>query len=206
MSTYYYIYTEVNINGKWICIDGMVPEIKRNSSNSIFNENKIEYKIEETYWNGSRSYFGEAYDKLYLWGKQIGFKNLSQELKDRWKSRLESELEKKYCEPALVVNYKYIDKNIDYSKFDFHCVMHKDRIFKFESGDIEEMWPQENDFSKVSDIEKQEYQYYEWDDPMGWNHALKDVKRCVEHEISRFRSRNDIWDDTFEYRVVIITC
>ena len=204
MSTYYFIYTEVNINGKWICIDGKVPCIEKNGS-GVFNDNNVEYELKEAYWSGSQSYFGKAYDKLFDWGERVNFKDLSQELKDEWKEALEYELKEEYVEFPLVVDYEIIDKGIDYCKFDYHGPVHKDKIFSFESGEIDEIWSDETDFSKLSDIEKMSYQYYEWDSCEGWNGPLKEVKRCVEREINRFRSGNYIWNDTLEYRIVVIT-
>ena len=53
MSTSYYMYTEVNIDGKWTCINNRIIDVERN-----------EELMSETYYSGSRSYFGETADKI----------------------------------------------------------------------------------------------------------------------------------------------
>ena len=53
MSSSYYIYTDVCVDGKWVCINNKVKNIEKNKE-----------LISETYWNGSRSYFHETADKI----------------------------------------------------------------------------------------------------------------------------------------------
>lgn len=207
MSTYYNIYTEANINGKWICIDGMVPKLEYDYEKHERNENKIEYKLEYTYWNGSRSYFGDTYDRLRDWGKRTSFSDLSKELQDEWKGAIEIEADGGYVDKPIVVDYSRIESSVDFKKFDYHRVVRKDQIFRYESGEDEDIWIEEIDMGNLSEEQKKEFQYYEWDDPMGANAHLKVIKERAFNEICRFESINSIWnsDGNIKYRLVIIT-
>lgn len=53
MSTQYFIYTEVNIDGTWVCINNKLRNVQKGSE-TLFN----------TYYSGSRSYFRAAADKI----------------------------------------------------------------------------------------------------------------------------------------------
>ena len=88
MGSTYLFFVEAKINGEWHCINAKYPEWKEDWKNYKV-ENEFEYKLKESYWNGSRSYFGHAYEKLRDLGRQTDFSSLSPELKERFKSFVE---------------------------------------------------------------------------------------------------------------------
>lgn len=53
MSTYYDLYTEIKVNGKWHCIN-----------NKLLNVHDNKLRLTQTYWSGSRSFFGDAADEI----------------------------------------------------------------------------------------------------------------------------------------------
>ena len=64
MSTTYLLYTEAKVDGKWYTISGTVPRIiEENGAVSV------KEKLSTTYESGSRSYFGETYNKLFEIGR-----------------------------------------------------------------------------------------------------------------------------------------
>ena len=70
MSSNYYMYTDVCVDGKWVCINNKVKNIEKNKE-----------LISETYWNGSRSYFHKTADKIEEIGNRIEYQELSDEVK-----------------------------------------------------------------------------------------------------------------------------
>ncbi|MBO7462030.1 MAG: hypothetical protein J6T96_05495 [Bacteroidales bacterium] len=206
MSTYYYIYTEVNMNGKWVCINGLVPEFKYDYETHKYKDER-EYKLCETYWNGSRSYFGQTYEKLHDLGRRVEFRDLSTELQEKWKSSVESENsgESTWNYPSIV-DWDRLRTYIKPDEYDSHGIISKDALFAYNHGDIDELYADDEiDFSKLSDEEKKAYQYHEWDSSYGWTWGIKKVVDEVSHDISRFEDQNNIFfDDNVKYRVVVI--
>lgn len=62
-----------------------------------------------------------------------------------------------------------------------------------------------DDYIELSDEERKQYIYYEWDDPYGWNSHFKEIKKKATSVIDAFKSANYMNDDN-EIRLVLIGC
>jgi len=197
MAASYIFFVEANIDGKWYCINS---QVKR------FNdtENKFEYVLADTFWYGSRSYFSCAFDKFYELGSSIKFSDLSDELKRRYSFYIEKEANGEDIWVKLIsVDFDNFVSYVDEKKFDHHGLIHKDKIFKYEHGDIDELY--ETDRSELAGLSEKElfaYNYYEWDDKFDWNWGLKEIKRCAVFDVSRFEAINAFWDKKLNYRII----
>ncbi len=73
MSTHYFMYTEMNIDGKWLCINNRLKDVQKGTEHLC-----------DTYYSGSRSYFHEAADKIEEIGCPISYHELSAELQKQF--------------------------------------------------------------------------------------------------------------------------
>lgn len=207
MSSYYSIYTEAKINDNWVCIDASVPKLERDDNHKL----KSIYKqhLTETYWNGSRSYFGTTYDKLREIGSYSKLADLSPQVQQQFRKYLDDEKDNDDCWiHPIVVSWGSFAEYVDLNKFDSHGLVHKDYLFAWENGDIEEIYPVEHDvFSELMDEEKQAYVYHEWDSPWDWNSHFKEIYKNARHRISDFKDVNYIYDNAdMPIRLVVIEC
>ena len=206
MSASYIFFVEAKINGKWRCINSRVPHFEK--KDGVF-EDKCEYRLHETYWNGSRSYFSRAFEKYCELGHKCKFADISPELRDLYAKWCEDELNggdvfTSYYQP-VVLDYNTLISSVDEKKFDHHGLVHKDYIFEYENGDLEEIFCAERDETKdLSPEELKAYEYYEWDSWWDWNWGLKELKRRVVFDVQRFEDANDIFYTKMEYRIVAI--
>lgn len=202
MGSTYLFFVEAKINGEWHCINAKYPEWKEDWKNYEV-KNEFEYKLKESYWNGSRSYFGHAYDKLRDLGRQTDFSSLSPELKERFKSLVEDEEsgEQTWVYP-IEIEWNTLSTFINDDEYDSHGLIHKDTLFKYEKGDIDELWALEDEeASKLSEKQLEAYVYYEWDDCFGFSRGVKTVKNRAWETIREFRDTNILAKDA-EIRII----
>lgn len=168
MSTSYFLYTEAYIDGRWVCIN---PTFEKEGKRCLAM----------TYESGSRSYFGQTADKIEEIGGRLRFEDLSAKLQvhyencwdDKFVRILSADVDAmRNCLPSGQAH-------------EYHGIVLKDSVFAYESGDIEDLYeaitPEE--YAKLDDVSKQLYQYYEWDDPMGWFVHFKDILQHVHWQI-----------------------
>lgn len=164
MSTSYYMYAaQETKDGNLICI------------NPVFRHGD-KTTIAKTYESWSRSYFGEAAEKLENIGMRISYDELPDELKEKYSFANNENV------PIYLVEFDDIERCIPKGQeHEYHGVYSKDRIFAFESGDIEELYEDDvsaKNFSKMDPEYKKKYAYYEWDAPYGW---FRHFKKILEH-------------------------
>ena len=189
MSTNYIIYTEVKHKDKWYCINNKIINVKENKA-----------QLSTTYWSGSRSYFGETYNKLESIGKSINKKELSYELKEIHGEETDAneilpiavDYEKmKNCVPAdkFFENYGYVNKNI---------------IARYKLGDIDDIydWIDIYEYEKLDSKEKQMYEYFEWDNSEGWLVYFKEIIEHVKWQIMEWEDIN-IGNDIDKIRLIV---
>lgn len=206
MSTSYFVYAEARINDKWVLINGKIPEYKWDWDEEAYTD-EFQYKVAPTYYNGSRSYFGDASDKLKDIGRCGKFRELSDALKEEWSNSTQNENDGNsiYYHPFIIDYTKFKDyANPKY--FTHHGLIHKDMIFSFEHDDIEELWQNsEIDFSKISEEEKQLYTYYEWDEPYDWAFHFKQILKNLDCQIEQFFDMNYYRCEDIPIRLVLIS-
>lgn len=207
MSVSYYVYTEIQINGKWIAVNALVPSFKWDSQNNKYLD-QYTYKLGETYYNGSRSYFREANDKLEQIGQAIKYSDCSNAVKEIWKSSVEAEERGDAWSVPIAVSFSDFERYVDVNKFDRHGIIHKDQIFDWENCDADDLYPVDPDeYFKMTDEEKKQYQYYEWDDPFGYNRVFKEIYKNAVREIESFKEQNFmIGAEALPTRLIIIQC
>ncbi len=204
MSASYHFYVEVKVNGTWHCINPKYPHFKEDYENhKVFDE--YEYRTEETYWNGSRSYFGASYDKFRELGNEIKYAELSDELQKLYKNSCDAEAndDMVWCRP-VVVDYTYFINYVKDDEYDRHGLVHKDILFDYKNGDREELYALDHEEAKdLKTEEMKAYEYFEWDDWYEWNWGLKEVKKRAIANVRDFEDINYMLGDT-EIRIVMI--
>jgi len=188
MSTSYFLYTEAYIEEKWVCIN---PSFERDGKRHLAM----------TYESGSRSYFGQTANKIAELGGSLRFENLSAALQARYESCRNTELVRilsaevdamRGCMPSGQAHER-------------HGSVLKDAVLAYESGDIEDLYESitAEEYAKLDDVSKQLYQYYEWDDPMGWFVHFKEILEHVQWQIHDWQNvHGDEMSD--KYRVVVL--
>lgn len=195
MSTSYYMYTEVNIDGKWTCIN-----------NKITNIEKGNVIISETYYNGSRSYFGETADKINDIGYQLEYNELSDEVKNIFKSYEEH--------PEYFHGFAVSDKEMracfpeDRTLKEFCGYVPKNMLFNFQTGELDDIYEylSADEYLALPESKKAFYQFYEWNSESGWYKYFQEILehffwQKYEWECVNWNKENDI-----EFRLVLIIC
>ena len=211
MSTSYYVYTEVKINGKWIGIDPQYPKlnnIEKDYKKPDKYDGSYQYQHNETYWNGSRSYFGQTFDRLEQIGHLVKFSEMSDEVQQHWQRALMDELnnEQYQCCTAVQVDFDTFKNSFNPKAFELHGLIHKDIWFAYQNGDIEDIYNVEHqEFKSLTKGERQCYEYHEWDDSMGWNTYFKVLLEKISQRIADFEDINGFWGDKMlQYRLIVI--
>ena len=177
MSTSYFLYTEAYIDNKWVCIN---PSFERDGKR----------RLVMTYESGSRSYFGQTADKIEEIGGSLRFEDMSAALQERYE---------KYKDDSFI---RILSAEVDVMRgcmpsgqaHERHGIVLKDSVFAYESGDIEELYESitPKEYAKLDEVGKQLYQYYEWDDPMGWFVHFKEI---LEHVHWQIHDRQSVYGD-----------
>ena len=189
MGTWYDIYTIADIKGKKRCLDCYVMDIKKN-----------ELHLYPTYSNGSRSYFGEAFEKLEEIGRFIFVNEIPEEILKIYTHITEDE---QYYYKPFVVNLSTLSSNIP-DRYEHTVIAHKDDIFKYEYDGmewIEGISPAE--YSQLDETAKKLYEIYQYDDDMGWLKYFKILREKANGVINRFCDENYIFDDIDAQLLVI---
>ena len=199
MGDTYLIYTEMKIDGKWRCIDGY-------RYYKPYSKNEEKLALYCTYINGSRSYFGDTYDKLREIGSMTKFSDLSQEIQNehpglKYESNFYGEDTKnEACYVTVNLNTFY---DMVPPGFQCHGVIHKDVLELYKTGEIDELYQDEDlDFNNMTDIEKQCYEYFEWDNKYSWFYYFKKLKDIVTNTVNKYYN-NEFEFETNETRLVV---
>ena len=191
MGADYYIYTEIRRNDNaWHVLNGQ-----------YYNESKNCYEIGATYWSGSRSYFSCTYNKLKDIGSIIQPSELSQEVLEK-----EDWLDDPDCGHVVSVSLNALRKALPKTTRHQCCgYVHKAHVWshEVEGSEIDE-YLYADGYDELSESEKKEYEFYEWDDPMGWYLHLKEIIEIVNIQIEEYMRVNSMWNEPAEIRIVCI--
>ncbi len=199
MGNTYIIHTEMKIDDKWKCIDGWY-------MHKAYNKDEEELTLFATYENGPRSYFESTYDELRHIGRKVKFSDLSKEVQDAYQSLKyrenwfgEDTKEEAYYTVVPLDDFcNHVPKG--YSN---HAVIHKNRIADYESGEIDELCEDDTiDFKNMSELEKQCYQYYEWDNHWDWRYWFKILKEKIDYTVNKYYNNEWLFDNN-EVRIVV---
>ena len=204
MGNTYFLYLEARVKERdgverWKCVNGFYKEIP-------YGKTEEELHLSHLVVNGSRSYFGRAYEKLQEIGTMTLFTELSREIREEHpelKHVYEYWTDKETDETARYVTVPLRAFEAAVPKgFQYHGVYHKDAVARFERGESEELWEDDEvDFSKMDPLAKQCWTYKEWDDPMGWEKRFKEIAEAIRRVRDQYVT--DTWDfDEHEMRIV----
>lgn len=196
MSTYYDIHTEIRVDDEWVCIDPFV-----------YNPKKKEFVQHPTFWSGSRSYFGDAYQTLCDYGMQISVEECSQHVLElnEYRLRYKDDLYASSYANMLAVPYETLSDLLkDKPKYTNCGYVDKAlmRAHRIENSEIWE-WLSVDEFRELSPKEQQGYEWYEWNDDMHWLTQLRYVYERVNRQLHEYRSENYLYEDTIICRLVI---
>lgn len=189
MSTYYNFYTEAKIGDTWYCIDPRFLRLERGST-------PMTYRIHNTYWNGSRSYFGEAYDRLEEVSHSIKLEDTSAEFRMLkildWQGD-DGEVAKYYDQVLRVLPFQKLRELYEESKtYENYGIYSVGDIAKYEQGVIEDLYDREIDpekYSSLVDDARKMYKYYEWNYPMSWQ---ANIPKLMERVVARINEFEDV--------------
>lgn len=190
MSTYYSFYTEARIGGTWYCIDPRVLQLERDGR-------PMSYVLNNTYWSGSRSYFGEAYDKLKEIASKTKFEDTSAEFRMHkiidWSGK-DEDVAPYYDSILYAIPLSKLNGLYEESKRPDECGLYKKRdVTLYMAGEIEDLYECEIDPEKYSMLapEAQKlYQYYEWNYCMSWKFQIPILYKLVCSRIREFEDVN----------------
>ncbi|MBR2883725.1 MAG: hypothetical protein IKB93_02935 [Clostridia bacterium] len=195
MSTSYYMYTEVNIDGKWTCINNRIIDVERN-----------EELMSETYYSGSRSYFGETADKIRDIGTLLKYDDLSDDVKSIFPSYKEN--------PEYFRGFAVYDNEMeacfpeDRMLKEFRGYVKKDILFSFQTGELDDIYEylSADEYLALPDEKKSFYQFYEWNSESGWYKYFLEILehfywQKYEWGLVNFRTENK-----YKFRLVLIIC
>ena len=204
MSTTYLLYTEVRFkDGLWECAS---PYIRNKKGEEI---------LITTYESGSRSYFGNTYDKLRELNTGISFpEGLSAPLKkhfydDMVQKQKEDDRRIKeridyYNHVIVCVPFSAIKEALPSSSdHQYHGIFHKDDIYRYEMGEVDYLEPvTHTKYAKLTPEEKQAYAYYEYDDNMDWPYYFRLLKERVNVTVRQYIDATASWGDDPEVRII----
>lgn len=199
MGNTYLIYTEAKIDDKWRCIDGYY-------YHKPYGKSEEKLSLYCTYINGSRPYFGNTYDKLCEIGQKTKFSDLSQEIQNehpnlKYEINWHGEDAKKEAY-YVTVDLQTFNDTVP-AGFQNHAVIHKDTIELYKNGELDELYQDEElDFNKMTDLERECYVYYEWDDHYSWQYHFKELKDIINYTVIKFY-HNEYMFDRYECRLVV---
>ena len=191
MGADYYIYTEVKRKDSiWHALNGQ-----------YYNESSAADEIAETYWNGSRTYFSQTYNKLKEIGTVIKPSELSAEVlaKEDW-------LDESDGDYVVSVSLHNLRNALPKTTRRQCCgYVHKSDLWEYEANgsEIEDSLTAD-EYNELSDPEKKEYEFFEWDDPMGWYVHLKEIISIVDFQIGEYMRVNHMWDEPSDIRIICI--
>lgn len=212
MGADYYFYTEALIDDfkgetKWFSIDPLLTHV---------DKGVVKYLPVETYWDGSRSYFSNTWNKLLTIMSPIPLSSLSdfQSYVDVMSEYIEQE-DIENMDTPLLYSFYYDDlKDIVPNDNQYTRGMYIPKYLKYlyDEGDIEElMYRSEEEAltpkeyaqcaSKNESI-RDVFVYVEFDEPSSWQAGIKNLNKHIRNRIEDFESCNYWKYDVIKYRII----
>lgn len=189
MSADYYLYTEhKRKDGAWHVLNG-----------KYYNEKSDQYEIGETFHSGSRTYFSQTFRKLQEIGISIDISTVSVEVQEK----------ENWIEPGdsvIAVSLAELRKVLPRTTRHECCgYVYKGHIWNYEveNEEIDE-WLSAEEYNELSDAEKKEYEFFEWDDPMGWYSHIKAIVDIVNRQVKAYMEVNNLWEEPTDIRIVCL--
>ena len=177
MSTSYYIFTEVKVNGEWHCINGKITRLM-----------PIEHPIiAPTFHTDARRYFEKAYLQLCDDGYRFDMEDLSENLRiavTEWADPDDS--------IKLAVSYDNILKMLNASGKE-HCAFAlRSEVAEYENDETDDIYEYVSvkEYRQMDDELKKAYQYYEWNDRSGAYRYYDEIHKEVASQLRDWKTVN----------------
>lgn len=193
MSTQYFMYTEVNIDGTWVCINNKLRNVQKGSE-TLCN----------TYYSGSRYYFRAVADKIEEIGSPVKPDELSVELQSHfnwseddiqyWRAFAISPEDMRACFPD------------DVALREFCGYVYKNTLFSYQTGEIDDIDESlsADEYLKLPEEKRKCYSYYEWDSAFGWYKYFKEILEHYRWQKNELDTVNYSYDKEFEFRFILV--
>ena len=196
MGADYYIYAEIKRkDGTWRALNGQ-----------YYNESTDKYELSETFHSGSRTYFAKTYNKLRELGAPISFRELSPDVlaKENW--LIPEDDENDDFDDIIAVSLNSLRNSVPKTNRRQCCgYVQKSHIWYHEvEGEEIDCYLTAEEYNELSEAEKREYEFYEWDDATDWPLNLKEILSIVNFQIRAYMDINNMWNEPTDIRIVCI--
>lgn len=177
MSTSYYMFTEVKVNGTWCCINGKMTKL-------MSDEHPV---ISPTFRTDARQHFEETYIQLKEDGDSFDMADISEELKAAITEWIDPEDSVK-----IAVGYDSILKMLNTAGKE-HCAFAlRSEVTAFENEETEDIWEyvSAKEYRKMDDELKKASRYYEWNDRSGAYRYYDEIQKKVASQLQDWKEIN----------------
>lgn len=191
MSTSYYIFTEVKVDGAWHCINGKITRLM-----------PIEHPImAPTFHTDARRHFEKAFLQLNDDGHRFDLEDISENLRVAVVEWLNPEDSIK-----LAVSYDKILNMLNASGKE-HCAFAlRSEVADYENDDADDIYEyvSAKEYRQMDDELKKAYQYYEWNDRSGAYRYYEEIQKQVASQLRDWKEVNpqEVIEDI---RIVLFT-
>jgi len=189
MSTRYFLYTEIKIDGTWLCINERVPV--------VYNNNDL--MMVPTFETSARTSFEAAYRNLSDDGYRLSVEEMSKNLQYEMKNT-----HYELSSPLFAVTYDKITAMLNKPGKE-HCAFAlRQEIIAFENYEEDQIY----DYVTIKDYKtmdpelRKAYQYYEWNNRDSAYRFYSEIRDRVTTQLQLWRSVNYRSDYT-EIRVIL---
>lgn len=177
MSTSYYIFTEVKVNGEWRCINGKVTRLM-----------PIEHPImAPTFHTDARMHFEKAFLQLTDDGHRFDPNDISENLRIALTDWLNPE-----NSIRIAVPYDKILEKLNASGKE-HCAFAlRSEVAEFENDEVDDIYEyvSAKEYRHMDDELKKAYQYYEWNDRSGAYRYYDEIHTEVASQLRDWKTVN----------------
>lgn len=191
MSTSYYIFTEIKVNGAWHCINGKVTRMM-----------PIEHPImAPTFHTDARQHFEKAYLQLQDDGHRFDMEDISENLQiavTEWLNPEDS--------VRIAVYYDDILKMLNATGKE-HCAFAlRSEVAAFENDEADDIYEyvSAKEYRQMDEELRKAYQYYEWNDRSGAYRYYEEIHKQIASQLRNWKTVNP-QEAIEEIRIVLFT-
>ena len=191
MSTYYFVYAEVNVDGKWYNLS------------PYYRNRDGEYKTHPIFW--MQSDFSEVYYELRQRSSGCGVPDdMSDGLREMFRQNLDETYDDSfgkmtwrdyYSQTLFHVNFAngFTDRVKKKREFKYEGYVLKKAKADFENDDVDEIddWLTEEEYQELPPEEKRRWIWFRWNDPYGTNDIYNEL-------IHKIRVLCSLFQDAYE--------
>lgn len=177
MSTSYFIFTEIQVNGQWYCINPKVMRLL-----------PIEHLIVvPTLRSDARYQFEKAYRQLEHDGCPFTVDEMSENLQASVTDWLAPE-----DSVRIAIDYDDILKMLNASGKEYSAFALRSEVAAFQNDESDDIWDfvSVDEYRKMDDELKKVYQYFEWNDRSGAYRYYEEIQKKVASQVRDWKAIN----------------